>query len=324
VQPAQRSFLADRGDHGARLDRVLVRHLADLAASRVAAARWVRAGRVRVGDLPAGKPAQRVWRGERVVVELPPPDPAAPPLRPEPMELAVLYEDAHLLALDKPAGLVVHPTWGHRQGTLLNGLLWRAREWTESGHRPRLLHRLDRGTSGVLLVAKTAVAQNGLARAWQRREVRKEYLAVVAGRPPLARGRVDLPLARDASDPKRRCVDAAAGRPSVTTWEVVAETGERAATPVALLRCRPLTGRTHQIRVHLAAAGLPILGDPLYGSAVVGLAGEHGPPTPARQALHAAALGFDHPVGGGEIRVESPLPQDLRALLDDYGLRHCD
>jgi 23S rRNA pseudouridine1911/1915/1917 synthase len=314
----QRSFEADRGDAGRRLDRVLVRHLADLGTSRVEAARWVRAGRVLVAGSPAAKPARKVWKGERVRVELPPPPPGpagktAPPLLPQEMEIVVLYDDEHLLAVDKPAGLVVHPTWGHRDGTLLNGLLWRARGGAE-GTRPRLLHRLDRGTSGVLLVAKSALAQRRLARAWQLRQVRKEYLAVVTGRPPAARGRIDLPIARDPADPKRRLAGAAQGKPSVTCWEVLAES----ASGLALLRCRPETGRTHQIRVHLASAGMPILGDPLYGAVT---AGDPLPaPPPARHALHAAALAFDHPVSGQPLRVESPLPADLGALLAAAGL----
>jgi 23S rRNA pseudouridine1911/1915/1917 synthase len=312
--------VADRGDDRARLDRALVRHLADLAVSRVEAARWVRGAKVVVNDLVAGRPSQRLFRGDQVRVELPPPPPGAPPLRAQEMALAVLHEDEHLLAVNKPAGLVVHPTWGHRDGTLLNGLLWRA-AGDAGAWRPRLVHRLDRGTSGVLLVTKTAPAHKVLARAWQRREVRKEYLAVVLGRPAARSGRVELAIERDPADPKR-WLAGSAGRPSVTLWELQAE-APAGGTAVALLRCRPETGRTHQIRVHLAAAGLPVAGDPLYGGGAAALATR---PLAAalaglgRQALHAATLSFRHPATGEPVRLVAPLPADLRELLAAAGV----
>src|ERR1044072_8532868 len=168
-----RTIRADRGDAGERLDRALVRHLADLALPRVEVARWIRGGRVEVNGDARPKPALKLAKGDVLQVVLPPPPPA--PLLAQDLPLAVLFEDAHLLALDKPPGLVVHPTWGHRDGTLLNGLLWRAREWDAVYERPRLVHRLDKDTSGLLLVAKTRAAHAGLARAFQRRQVRKEY-----------------------------------------------------------------------------------------------------------------------------------------------------
>jgi 23S rRNA pseudouridine1911/1915/1917 synthase len=276
---------------------------------------------VAVNGVVEGRPAQRLFRGDRVAVELPPPPPDAPPLLAEEMALAVLHEDEHLLAVDKPAGLVVHPTWGHRGGTLLNGLLWRAGGDPLATWRPRLLHRLDRGTSGVLLVAKTPLAGKTLARAWQRREVGKEYLAVVLGRPAARAGRVELAIARDPEDPKRR-VAGAAGRPSVTRWELLAES-PRGAEPVALLRCRPETGRTHQIRVHLAALGMPVAGDPLYGPAGPAPAAERLARALAglgRHALHAAALEFLHPATGLPVRLVAPLPAELEALLAAAGV----
>jgi 23S rRNA pseudouridine1911/1915/1917 synthase len=303
VEAPKRTIRADRGDAGERLDRVLVRHLADLALARVEVARWIRAGRVDVNGDGAPKPALRLLKGDLVCVTLPPPPADAPPLLAQELPLAVVWEDAHLLALDKPPGLVVHPTWGHRDGTLLNGLLWRAREWDAERERPRLVHRLDKDTSGLLLVAKTRAAHAGLARAFQRRQVRKEYLALVRGSPPADHGRVTLPIARDVEDPKRRVAGAPDGRPAITAWEVVAETPPPA---FALLRCRPETGRTHQIRVHLAALGCPIVGDPLYGPADA---------LHPRQALHAARLAFAHPVSGQPVALSSPLPSDLLALL---------
>jgi 23S rRNA pseudouridine1911/1915/1917 synthase len=305
LSPPRRSFSADRGDDRERLDRVLVRRLGDLGVSRVEAARWVRDGKVAVAGAPVLRPAQRVFVGDAVTVELPPPPPGAPALVAQELPLRVLWEDGHLLALDKPAGLVVHPTWGHRDGTLFNGLLWHARRWAEDGLRPRLAHRLDKDTSGVLLVTKTRAAHAGVARAFQRREVRKEYLAIVHGRPAVPHGRVELSIARDASDPKRRIAGASDGLPARTAWQLVAD-GSVQGEPVSLVRCRPETGRTHQIRVHLAAVGLPIAGDPLYGDGVLAL---------PRQALHAARLELVHPIAGETLVLESPLPDDLRALL---------
>jgi 23S rRNA pseudouridine1911/1915/1917 synthase len=316
VHEPLRTIRADRGDAGERLDRALVRHLADLSLARVEVARWIRDGRVEVNGDPRPKPALKLAKGDIVSVVLPPPPPDAPPLLAQELPLAVVFEDAHLLAIDKPPGVVVHPTWGHREGTLLNALLWRAREWDpahemtrSSDLRPRLVHRLDKDTSGLLLVAKTRAAHGGLARAFQRRQVSKEYLAVVAGNPPANGGRVDLAIARDPDDPKRRVAGVADGRPAVTSWQVIADS-KQDGRAFALLRCRPETGRTHQIRIHLAAIGLPIVGDPLYGTGEALL---------PRQALHAALLAFAHPVTGQPIEIQSPLPADLRALLEELG-----
>jgi len=302
VEPI-RTIRADRGDAGERLDRALVRHLADLALPRVEVARWIRDGKVAVNGDGAPKASLRLAKGDLVAVTLPLPPPDAPPLLAQELPLAILFEDEHLLAIDKPPGLVVHPTWGHREGTLLNALLWRAREWDSAVARPRMVHRLDKDTSGLLLVAKTRAAHAELARAFQRRQVSKEYLALVHGRPSADRGRIDLPISRIPTDPKRRTTDDPSGRPALTDWQLVAEAPDR---PIALLVCRPQTGRTHQIRVHLAAIGLPIVGDPLYGT---------GEPLLPRQALHAARLALDHPVSGQRLELEAPLPPDLVALL---------
>jgi 23S rRNA pseudouridine1911/1915/1917 synthase len=304
----QRSIRADRGDGGERLDKALVRHLADLGLARVEVARWIRGGRVLLNGDASPKPSQRLAKGDEIRVALPPPPPDAPPLVAQELPLAVVWEDAHLLALDKPPGLVVHPTWGHREGTLLNGLLWHAREWDAAVARPRLVHRLDKDTSGLLLVAKTKAAQAGMARAFQRRQVTKEYAALVVGRPVANAGRIELSIGRDEADPKRRVAGAPNGRPAVTHWQVVAVSEEE---PLTLLRCRPETGRTHQIRVHLAAVGLPIAGDPLYGTPDRSL---------RRQGLHAARLAFAHPVTGAAVELEAPLAEDLQRRLEVAGI----
>jgi 23S rRNA pseudouridine1911/1915/1917 synthase len=252
------------------------------------------------------KPAQRLFHGDEIAVELPP-EPESPPVLPQDLPLQVIHEDEHLLALDKPAGLVVHPTWGHRDGTLFNALLWHARDW--NGARPRLVHRLDKDTSGILLVTKTRTAHAAVARAFQRREVAKEYLAFVHGRPSSRHARIDRPIARDPTDPKRRITTDPTGRPAMTEFDVLADSADGRHT---LLRCRPLTGRTHQIRVHLAAIGLPIVGDPLYGS-------RDAVPFP-RQALHAARLSLVHPATHERLVLSAPLAADLRTLLEKLGV----
>ena len=312
-EPRLRTFRADRGDARGRLDRVLMRHLADRPeVTRAQVQAWIAGGLVRInGGVPA-KPASRVALADEVEVVLPP-----PPLRRQPqaqeMPLSVLYEDEHLLALEKPPGLVVHPAPGHREGTLINALLWRAREWGE-GQRPGLVSRLDRDTSGVLMVTKTPAAHAALARALKHRSAEKEYLAVVYGRTPGDRGRIELKIDRDPADLRRRIASKTQGRDSVTLYELLGEGGG-----LSLLRCRLLTGRTHQIRVHLQAHGLPLVGDPLYGEPRWKGIGE--PALAAacrdfpRQALHAWRLAFVHPATGERLEIVAPLPDDLAGLL---------
>jgi 23S rRNA pseudouridine1911/1915/1917 synthase len=317
-----RIFRADRGDDRERLDRVLVRHLADLPeVTRARIQSWIDGGRVRVnGGVPA-KPASRVALDDQVEIALPPPPPRRQVMAQE-MPLSVLYEDEHLLALDKPPGLVVHPAPGHREGTLINALLWRAREWSE-GSQPGLVNRLDRDTSGVLMAAKTPAAHAALARALRHRSTEKDYLAVVYGAAPFDRGRIELRIDRDPADRKRRIASKTAGRESVTLYERLGE-----AAGLTLLRCRLLTGRTHQIRVHLQSQGLPIVGDPLYGEprwkgladpALAALCRDF-----PRQALHARRLAFVHPATGATLAIVAPVPADLAGLLAAAGLNPHD
>ncbi|HEX3552901.1 MAG TPA: RluA family pseudouridine synthase [Thermoanaerobaculia bacterium] len=311
--PLLRIFRADRGDAHGRLDRVLMRHLADRPeVTRAQVQAWIEDGRVRVnGSVPA-KPASRVALADEVEVVLRPPPPRRQPQAQE-MPLSVLYEDEHLLALEKPPGVVVHPAPGHREGTLINALLWRAREWGE-GQRPGLVSRLDRDTSGVLMAAKTPAAHAALARALKHRNAEKEYLAVAYGKALAGRGRIELKIGRDPADLRRRIASKTEGRDSVTLYELLGESGG-----LSLLRCRLLTGRTHQIRVHLQAHGLPIVGDPLYGEPRWKGIGE--PALAAacrdfpRQALHARRLAFVHPATGERLEIVAPLPDDLAGLL---------
>ena len=313
-----RTFRADRGDDRERLDRVLVRHLADLpevTRSRIQA--WIDGGRVRINGTAPAKPASRVILDDQVEITLPPPPPRRLP-QAEDLPLSVLYEDEHLLALDKPPGVVVHPAPGHREGTLINALLWRARQWGEGG-QPGLVNRLDRDTSGVLIAAKTPAAHASLARALRHRSTEKDYLALVYGAAPFDRGRIELRIDRDPADRKRRIASKMAGRESVTLYERLAEAGG-----LTLLRCRLLTGRTHQIRVHLQAQGLPIVGDPLYGEPrwkgiadgdLAALCRDF-----PRQALHARRLAFVHPATGEPVEIVAPVPADLAGLLAVAGL----
>ena len=310
------SFHADRGDAGRRLDHVLARHLAERPdASRTRIQQWIRAGEVAVDGRTVSRVAARVPAGAEVVARVPPLPPKRRP-EGEPIPLDVLFEDDHLLAVNKPPGLIVHPSFGHASGTLVNALLWHARSWP--GGRPGLVHRLDKFTSGVLLVAKSQAVHAALSRASAARRIEKQYLAVVLGRVPRSRGEIALALARDPRDRRRVIASAHAGRPSVTRFERLARsTGARAG--LTLLRCTLLTGRMHQIRVHLAASGWPIVGDPVYGPARVPTFQDAHLGTVVRtfgrQALHAARLVFVHPVTGATLDISAPPPPDLARLI---------
>jgi 23S rRNA pseudouridine1911/1915/1917 synthase len=313
-----RTFRSDRGDARERLDRVLMRHLADRPdVTRARIQGWIDAGQVRVNGAVAAKPASRVALDDRVEIDLPPPPPRRE-IAAQEIPLAVLYEDDYLLALDKPPGIVVHPAPGHHEGTLINALLWRARDWGE-GRRPGLVNRLDRDTSGVLLAVKTPEIHHALARSLRAPGAEKEYLAVVHGAPLVDAGRIERNIARDPADRKRRMTSKSEGKESVTLYRVVA-----AANGLALLRCRLVTGRTHQIRVHLQAAGWPIVGDPLYGEPRWKGIADPGVAAACRdfprQALHARRLAFVHPKTGDRLEIAAPLPPDMAGLLDVAGL----
>jgi 23S rRNA pseudouridine1911/1915/1917 synthase len=278
---------------GERLDVFLAAH----TGSRAAAQRLIDAGAVTVDGAP--RPKRHVLRGgERVEVGDLPAE-TEPEAAEAPFEIA--WSDGHLLVVDKPAGVVVHPARGNRTGTLAQALRGLA-AGGEDPDRAGIVHRLDRDTSGLLLVARTVEAYDALRAQMRARAITREYLALVEGRPPAREGTIDAPLGRDRRLRTRISTDSDDPKPAVTHFEV-----ERALPHSTLLRVRLETGRTHQIRAHLLAIGHPVLGDPEYGKPGYGL---------VRQFLHAERLALAHPVTGEPLDVRSPLPEDLRAALE--------
>ena len=281
---------------GERLDVFLARRQPDL--SRAHAQRLIGEGRVRINGA-AAKASRRLEAGEQVEVEIPPAAPVS--LEAQPIPLAVVYEDEDLIVIDKPAGMPVHPGPGHERSTLVNAVLARCPDLAgiEGSLRPGIVHRLDKDTSGLLIVAKNDRAQTGLAAQMAARTTRKEYLALVQGRPPPS-GTIDAPIGRHPGQRKHMAI-VAKGRPARTHFRTLGAVG-----PDALVLARLETGRTHQIRVHFAGIGHPVVGDPVYGkrSDLV-----------ARQFLHAWRLGFTHPRTGEWIQLEAPPPEDLLQAL---------
>jgi 23S rRNA pseudouridine1911/1915/1917 synthase len=314
-----RELIADRGDEGIRLDLVLRRHLTDLSrATRTRVQSWIEQGRVTVNGRPVRRVSARAALGDAIALALPEDVPKAL-MTAEDVPVAVLFEDDHLIVVDKPAGLVVHPTYKNTSGTLMNALLWRARGWP-APQRPSLVSRLDKLTSGIVVVAKTAAMHSAL----QRAMAEKDYLAVVYGRVKDGRGDIDLRLATDPGDRRKVVASSTIGAESLTRFERLA-TVPAPKAGLALLRCRLETGRTHQIRVHLSARGWPIVGDPAYGEPRFA---EIVDPVLAatlrafpRQALHAWRVGFTHPMTRTRLTIDAPVPPDFAALLDASGLR---
>jgi len=302
-------------DIGVRVDVALARRLHD-RCTRTQVQQAIRAGAVLVAGR-AAKPSHKLRAGERVDFRLP--RDTGPLVPPEDIPLAILHEDELFVVIDKPPRLVVHPSRGHRTGTLANALVHHFVRLSDPGDplRPGILHRLDRDTSGVIVVAKDTFAHLRLARQWEDRTVAKEYLALVEGAPDLDAGEVDLAIARHPRHRERMAVDPA-GRAAMTRWRV-----QRRFAGFTLVECHPRTGRTHQIRVHLHALACPILCDALYGrrervtaSELAGRSPVEGePPVLDRQALHAHAIELDHPATGKRMRFEAPLPHDFAAAL---------
>ena len=295
---------------GWRLDRALAALIPTLSRERLKA--LISGGSVASGDALARDPATKVRPGSDYAVTIPAPTPAHNEAQDIPLD--IVFEDDHLLVVDKPAGLVVHPAAGNFDGTLVNALLHHcAGRLSGIGGvaRPGIVHRIDKDTSGLMLVAKTDRAHEGLAKQFADHSIERRYLAIVSGLPRHLEGKVDVPLARSAVNRQKiAIVPEGQGRRAVTHW--------RELTPLndaALIECRLETGRTHQIRVHMASIGHPLVGDPVYGKtrpshgAILRELGFH------RQALHAALIGFIHPVDRKSVRFESKMPDDLQRLF---------
>jgi 23S rRNA pseudouridine1911/1915/1917 synthase len=320
----QQVFDVGEENAGERLDRFLGQAAAArrIALSRTRLKALIEAGEVRIDESVARDPSMRLIAGTRIAFEAPQAEES--PLVGEDIKLAVVYEDKHLIVIDKPAGLVVHPAPGHAAGTLVNALI-RHCGASLSGiggvKRPGIVHRLDKDTSGLLVVAKTDAAHQGLADLFadhgRTGSLEREYLALAWGRFETSAGKVVAPLGRDTRNrEKMAVVSEERGRHATTHWRL-----EEALGPASLIACQLETGRTHQIRVHMASIGHPLLGDSVYGSgfktkvALLGSSPASALAALGRQALHASVLGFDHPATGEALRFESPPPKDFARLL---------
>lgn len=296
---------------GMRLDQALARLMPEYSRSRLQS--WIKEGLVSVSGGPADA-KQKVWGGEILTVA-PQPTPEESAFKAQDVPLNIVYEDEHLLVIDKPAGLVVHPAAGNWEGTLLNGLLHHVPQ-VDAVPRAGIVHRLDKETSGLLVVAKTIPAQTDLVRQLQARTVKREYRAIVWGIVH-GKGRVDAPIGRDAHDRKKMAVVKHFGKPAVTHFEALETFSWH-----SYVRCLLETGRTHQIRVHMQSIKAPLVGDPVYGPRGGTMSGVKMKESLSdtvrnfkRQALHAARLGLIHPATGEAMQWHSDLPADMKALL---------
>ena len=299
---------------GQRLDKALALAAPDLSRARIQA--LMAEGRVTYADQVMTDGSSKAREG-LYLIAVPEPLPAEP--QPEDIPLTVLFEDEHLIVIDKPAGMTVHPAPGHQTGTLVNALLFHCGD-SLSGIggvlRPGIVHRLDKDTSGVMVAAKSDAAHQGLSALFATHDLERQYIALTRGQPRPASGRVENRIGRSNSDRKKMAVLKTSGRLAITDYRTATTFGPQDRPLASRVVCRLHTGRTHQIRVHMASIGAPVLGDPIYGS---------GPPAPSvrqaiqttgldRQALHAAVLGFVHPITGATLRFETPLPADMSDL----------
>ena len=300
---------------GWRLDRALAAAVPTLSRERLKS--LIRSGAVESAGKPVRDPATKVHGEEAFRLSVPEPSPAHNEAQDIP--LTIIFEDDHLLVVDKPPGLVVHPAAGNLDGTLVNALLHHC-SGSLSGiggvARPGIVHRIDKDTSGLLVVAKTDVAHEGLAKQFAAHSIDRRYLAIVSGLPKASEGTVDAPLARSSSNRKKiAIVEGSRGKRAVTHWKRL-----NVLRGAALVECRLETGRTHQVRVHMSSVGHPLLGDPVYGRA----GKTHGKILKElefhRQALHAAELGFTHPVTKDRLYFSSPMPADMQELLNALGV----
>jgi len=304
-------FTVTSPESGERLDVFLARHLSELSRSRIR--KLIDGGHVLLDDLPP-KAGVLLRPGNTIIIDVPAPEPSG--TIPEQIPLTILYEDAHLIVIDKPPHMVVHPAHGHSSGTLVNALLHHCRDLSGIGGvtRPGIVHRLDKGTSGVMVAAKNDLSHHALARQFKDHTISRVYLAAVKGELGSDTGLIEKPLARHTKDRKRIGVRED-GRRALTEYRVIAR-----RSGISLVKLSPGTGRTHQLRVHLSSIGHPILGDTTYGGSTRSLhrgAGRGGSLARAltRPALHALELHFDHPSSGERMAFESPPPEDLASLF---------
>jgi len=307
---SETTVVIDPAANGDRLDRALQRRLPELSRSRLK--QLILSGQVSDDRNVIRDPARKVRSGQTFVVILPQAEDATP--RAQAIPLSICFEDAHLIVIDKPAGLVVHPAPGNPDGTLVNALIAHCGE-SLAGiggvRRPGIVHRLDKDTSGLLVVAKTELAHRALSRDFAARRIARAYAAIVVGVPVPASGEIAGNIGRSVTNRKKMAVvGASRGKPAVTRYRVERAFGETAA----LIECRLLTGRTHQIRAHLAHIGHPLVGDPVYGGRA-GRAHAHRIGPFSRQALHARHLGFVHPATGEAMSFDSKLPDDMVELI---------
>ncbi|VVS98364.1 RluA family pseudouridine synthase [Erythrobacter sp. EC-HK427] len=306
----------------ARLDKALAA-VTDLSRERIKA--LIADGKVLIDGKPATSPSAKVQANSSFSIHIPPPD--NPQALPQDIPVTVVFEDAHLIVVDKPAGMVVHPAAGNPDGTLVNALLHHCAKdgkGSLSGiggvARPGIVHRIDKDTSGLLVVAKTDKAHEGLARQFADHSLERAYFAVCGGHPNPASGTVDARLGRSDADRKKMAVlpkDSLRGKTAVTHYTTIERLDH-----ASLIECRLETGRTHQVRVHLASIGHSLLGDPVYGRTPAPLRATLKAMPFTRQALHAAILGFEHPVTGNFCRFASEIPADMLELIDQLGGSH--
>ena len=291
-----------------RLDKQILETHPDFSRSRIEG--LIKAGFVTVNGAVAEKAGMKVSDDDEIVVEIPPPVPAVP--EPEDIPLDIVFEDDDMLVVNKAPGLVVHPAPGHFTGTLVNALLHHCPNLSGIGGvaRPGIVHRLDQDTSGLIVVAKTQPAMDGLVKAFSsHKNVEKTYLSVVHGRPRLDAGRIENMIGRHPVDRKRMAIVEKNGKLAITNWELF----DCADRTISTVLCRIETGRTHQIRVHMASLGCPVIGDATYGKPALDKKLD---PVPARQMLHAWRLKLWHPVQGREMAFEAPIPIDMRPYLE--------
>ena len=290
-----------------RLDRILQERYPDFSRSRLEG--LVKGGFVTVNGVAAEKAGMKVRPDDAIEVEIPPPVPAVP--EPEAIELAIVYEDDDIVVVDKAPGMVVHPAPGHFTGTLVNALLHHCPDLSGIGGvaRPGIVHRLDQDTSGIIVVAKSEKAMDGLVKAFSsHRSLEKIYLAVCHGRPRLDAGRIENSIGRHPVDRKKMAILERGGKVAITNYRVVSS----AVPGTSLVECRIETGRTHQIRVHMASLGCPVIGDAVYGKSALD---KMISPVPARQMLHAWKLKLRHPITNAEMEFTAPPPDDMKPYI---------